>query len=382
MLIIQKILNNIFKTNRLFVFLTVILLGVSFLFNIDEAEAKKRRKKRYKSRSRHYNPTKTKAEALLMIRANSNELAELAGLEPIDKSQLPKNLFANHSEIENIDELSEEEISALENDQDENDNDEPSLLADNSLIKKKTIEELSSNSNTTYVNYYDESKFDKDYFAVYDDVDIYNINSDVDYGNNVDDNNYYTQDGEIGDEGEDLNELSQDGGVMMSMEEFKNLWLAFVSDGKNNGETEAGIKKSEIMQILMDWFGTPYRFGAMSDNAIDCSAFTQRVYLNSADMRLPRTANEQFKVGKFVKHRSDLQFGDLVFFNTRKRVRVSHVGIYLGDNLFAHASSRSGVTVSSLEQDYYNRKYIGAKRINFETMNQFSIKPERIEEGN
>lgn len=379
MSIIQKIINNTFKINRLFVFMTVILLGVSFIFNINEAEAKKRRKKRYKSR-RHYNPTKTKAEALLMIRANSDELAELAGLEPIDKSQLPKNLFANHSEIENIDEMSEDEISALENEQEDSDNYESSLLANNSLIKKNTIEELSSNSNTTYVNYYDESKFDKDYFSMYDENEL-NAENDLSIDANIEDS-YYSQNGEIGDEGEDLNELSQDGGVMMSMEEFKNLWLAFVSDGKNNGETEAGIKKSEIMQILMDWFGTPYRFGGMSDNAIDCSAFTQRVYLNSADMRLPRTANEQFKVGKFVKHRSDLQFGDLVFFNTRKRVRVSHVGIYLGDNLFAHASSRSGVTVSSLEQDYYNRKYIGAKRINFETMNQFSIKPERIEDDN
>lgn len=378
---IKKIIQDTFKIKSLFVFLTVVLLGFSFIFNINEAEAKKRRKKRYKTK-RHYNPTKTKAEALLMIRANSEELAELAGLEPIDKSQLPKNLFANHSEIENIDELSDDEISAFDSFQDENDNYESSLLADNSLIKKNTIEELSSNSNTTYVNYYDESKFEKDYFANYDENQIDKNSNDSEIDNNSLENTDINQTGLVGDEGEDLNELAQDGGAIMSMEEFRNLWLAFVSEGKNDGETEAGIKKSEIMQILMDWFGTPYRFGSMTENAIDCSAFTQRVYLNSADMRLPRTANEQFKVGKIVKHRNDLQFGDLVFFNTRKRVRVSHVGIYLGDNLFAHASSRSGVTVSSLEQDYYNRKYIGAKRINFETMNQFSIKPERNYNGN
>ncbi|MBK9248210.1 MAG: C40 family peptidase [Ignavibacteria bacterium] len=58
-----------------------------------------------------------------------------------------------------------------------------------------------------------------------------------------------------------------------------------------------------------------------------------------------------------------MQFGDVVFFHTRKRVYVSHVGIYLGDNLFAHASSRYGVTVSSLESDYYNKRLIGVKRL-------------------
>ena len=61
--------------------------------------------------------------------------------------------------------------------------------------------------------------------------------------------------------------------------------------------------------------------------------------------------------------RTELKFGDLVFFNTRRRVKPGHVGIYIGDNLFAHASSKLGVTISSLEHDYYNKRYMGARRI-------------------
>jgi cell wall-associated NlpC family hydrolase len=69
----------------------------------------------------------------------------------------------------------------------------------------------------------------------------------------------------------------------------------------------------------------------------------------------------QYEEGKTVK-REDLQFGDLIFFHTLKHTYVSHVGIYLGDNLFAHASSRYGVTVSSLESTYYGSRMIGARR--------------------
>ena len=144
----------------------------------------------------------------------------------------------------------------------------------------------------------------------------------------------------------------------------------------------AGVKKSEIMEIILSWFGTPYKFGGTSDNAIDCSAFVRTVYSTATEMQLPRTAREQFTVGKIVRNRKDLKFGDMVFFNTRKRVRVSHVGIYLGDNLFAHASSRSGVTVSSLVQDYYNKKFIGARRISYETVNQLSTKTDRNQPTN
>jgi len=85
------------------------------------------------------------------------------------------------------------------------------------------------------------------------------------------------------------------------------------------------------------------------------------VYKNSIAKPLPRTSSEQFKLGSAIEY-ADLKFGDLVFFNTTGE-SASHVGIYLGDDLFAHASISLGVTISSLESSYYKKHYEGARRI-------------------
>jgi cell wall-associated NlpC family hydrolase len=80
------------------------------------------------------------------------------------------------------------------------------------------------------------------------------------------------------------------------------------------------------------------------------------------NVTLPRTAREQFASGKGVDE-SSLLFGDLVFFNTTGS-GASHVGIYLEDDLFAHASVSYGVTISSLESTYYRKRFLGARRLN------------------
>ena len=76
-----------------------------------------------------------------------------------------------------------------------------------------------------------------------------------------------------------------------------------------------------------------------------------------------RSAKEQFTQGIVIDNKEELKFGDLVFFNTRRRVKPGHVGIYLGDNLFVHASSKNGVIVTPLTHDYYTKRYMGARRI-------------------
>jgi cell wall-associated NlpC family hydrolase len=137
-------------------------------------------------------------------------------------------------------------------------------------------------------------------------------------------------------------------------------------DQKSSGsDAEALIStKRELMLMeIIKYLNTPYKFGGNSLNGIDCSAFTQNVYQSSWMLTLNRSAREQYQQGVVIDERSDLIFGDLVFFNTRKRVKPGHVGIYIGDNLFAHASSKSGVTISSLDHDYYNKRYMGARRI-------------------
>jgi cell wall-associated NlpC family hydrolase len=97
---------------------------------------------------------------------------------------------------------------------------------------------------------------------------------------------------------------------------------------------------------------------------LDCSGFVQKTFA-FLNLDLPRSAREQFREGAKVA-KEDLSPGDLVFFRTYAKY-PSHVGIYLGDNRFVHASSREKkVTVDSLDTPYYVKRYIGAKRLLFE----------------
>lgn len=137
-------------------------------------------------------------------------------------------------------------------------------------------------------------------------------------------------------------------------------------DKKSSGSDSEALISSKRELMLMEiikYLNTPYKFGGNSLNGIDCSAFTQNVYRDSWLLDLNRSARDQFQQGIVIEDRSELEFGDLVFFNTRKRVKPGHVGIYIGDNLFAHASSKLGVTISSLDHEYYNKRYMGARRI-------------------
>lgn len=105
----------------------------------------------------------------------------------------------------------------------------------------------------------------------------------------------------------------------------------------------------------------PYRFGGSSPFGIDCSAYVQKAY-SFIGLSLPRSAREQFRFGEIID-KDELSVGDLVFFRTYASF-PSHVGIYLGNNLFIHASSRAKrVTIDSLETPYYLKRFIGAKKI-------------------
>lgn len=115
----------------------------------------------------------------------------------------------------------------------------------------------------------------------------------------------------------------------------------------------------KFLEAVDEWYGTRYRFGGTTKSGIDCSAFVREVYKTAFGIDLPRTAREQFKAA--VHAVSDLQQGDLLFFNTRGG--VSHVGVYIGNNKFVHASSSHGVVVSSLDEKYYAARYLGARRM-------------------
>ncbi|NWF90795.1 MAG: C40 family peptidase [Ignavibacteriaceae bacterium] len=136
-----------------------------------------------------------------------------------------------------------------------------------------------------------------------------------------------------------------------------------VKQDKDDSELTGSTPKERMLIEIIKYLNTPYKFGGNSSEGIDCSAFTQNVYSQSVDIILNRSAKEQYTQGVIINEQEDLVFGDLVFFNTRRRTRPGHVGIYIGNRLFAHASSAKGVIVSSLDHKYYAKRYMGARRI-------------------
>ena len=115
-----------------------------------------------------------------------------------------------------------------------------------------------------------------------------------------------------------------------------------------------------IISKAQEYMGVPYIFGGTTPHGFDCSGYVQYVFAR-LDIKLPRTADVQFQAGTPVST-TELIPGDLVFFETYT-AGASHVGIYVGDGNFIHASSSRGVTISSLSQAYYSSHYIGARRI-------------------
>jgi len=109
------------------------------------------------------------------------------------------------------------------------------------------------------------------------------------------------------------------------------------------------------------YMGVPYRYGGDSEAGIDCSAFTRRVY-RVQNVELPRSSSEQSYVG-FGVGEALMRPGDLVFFDASITGRISHVGVYIGSGVFAHASSSRGVTKSSIRERYYMQRFVKAKRI-------------------
>ncbi len=132
---------------------------------------------------------------------------------------------------------------------------------------------------------------------------------------------------------------------------------------KDNSNDEFSTVKEKMLMDIIKYLNTPYKFGGNSKNGIDCSAFTQRIYSDCVSIPLLRTAQDQYNEGIPIENVGGLKFGDLIFFDTRRNIKPGHVGIYLGDNLFAHASSKQGVTVSSLTSDYYSKRFMGGRRI-------------------
>ena len=118
--------------------------------------------------------------------------------------------------------------------------------------------------------------------------------------------------------------------------------------------------RDTVVAVAQRMLGVPYRPGGASPRGFDCSGLV-RYSFNQAGIEVPRTAAEQFSRAQPIGTRSLLP-GDLLFFNIGGR-RISHVGIYVGHNQFAHASSSEGVILSSMSEPYWAKRYVEARRV-------------------
>lgn len=137
--------------------------------------------------------------------------------------------------------------------------------------------------------------------------------------------------------------------------------LAQFEDGKSY---QMPVLADSILERGKSLIGTRYRFGGSTTSGFDCSGFIGYLFREQAGMTLPRSTREMINVDAPLVKRGDLKPGDLLFFSTAGRGRVSHAGIYLGGDQFIHSSSRrsGGVRIDSLDDAYWNRTFIEAKR--------------------
>jgi lipoprotein Spr len=120
------------------------------------------------------------------------------------------------------------------------------------------------------------------------------------------------------------------------------------------------LSNKKLIEYIHQWWAVPYRIGGSTMNGIDCSNFVKGLTNYTYGLELPRTSREQAAFCKEIE-REELREGDLVFFNTGKG--ISHVGLYMANNKFVHASTSMGVVISSLDEPYWKRRFVKSGRL-------------------
>lgn len=123
-------------------------------------------------------------------------------------------------------------------------------------------------------------------------------------------------------------------------------------------------RNEHLLSVLSGFLNARYEIGGMTPDGVDCSGLVKAVFAETYGFNLPHNAASQFHMGAKTLE-DNLRLGDLVFFETQSRrgQYISHVGIYLSNRRFAHASTKAGVIISGLDEAYWRRRYAGARRL-------------------
>jgi lipoprotein Spr len=128
------------------------------------------------------------------------------------------------------------------------------------------------------------------------------------------------------------------------------------------GVAPTSLTNLQLLAQMEKWFGTQYCFGGSTDSCIDCSSFTQVILRDVYNVKIPRNSQQQFDASTKIET-ENLKEGDLVFFNTvSASMIITHVGVYVCNNKFVHASTSKGVTINDLSEKYFAKAFRGAGR--------------------
>lgn len=136
--------------------------------------------------------------------------------------------------------------------------------------------------------------------------------------------------------------------------------VATTGAAKDIDLTDSKLLKTLLYAQYEEWKGTPHQIGGLSKDSIDCSGFVHLTFKSKLGIVLPRSTDALIEIGAYID-KDELRAGDLVFFKTGKSLR--HVGVYLEDGRFVHASTKHGVAISDLNNVYWKSAYWKAKRL-------------------
>ncbi len=124
-----------------------------------------------------------------------------------------------------------------------------------------------------------------------------------------------------------------------------------------------GLTDQQFEKKAKEYLGVPYRKGGTSKKGMDCSGFARMLYNRLFHIDLPHSSVQQYKLSELKKiSKTGMQPGDLIFFGNKGKKRINHVGVYLSNGKFIHASTSLGITVSRLNDSYWKKRFVGSKR--------------------